>query len=133
MQNETSILLIWAQLNKITVLESYYFTIVINGVEMKKNYSEQLAFFTHSPLLRWFITIYGVGETKYAGKTHKTGKLPTNSHFRSQEINLLLCYIMTFSAQIKTGNCPKTDISLNNKASTDSGSYFSVLLCCGVR
>lgn len=105
---------------------------------MKKNHAEHLAFSIHSRLLRWFFTICGAGETKYAQKTPKTGKLPINSHFRSQAINLLLCYIITFNAQTKTGNCPKTEFSLNNKSAhwltqSDSCSYFSVLLCCGVR
>lgn len=83
-----------------------------------------------SPLFWW------ARETEYAGKTHKPGKLPTNSHFRNQENNLLLYYIMLWQCSDKSEMPQDRNITKQKHpltvAKSDSCSYFSVLLCCGV-
>lgn len=95
---------------------------------MMKNYCEQLS--THSPLP---FTIYGARYTKYAGKTHKTGKLPTNSHFRSLELDLLLYCIITV-LRWKQETAQESYLTKQQKPliQSDLCSYFSVLHCCGV-
>lgn len=55
-------------------------------------------------------------EIEYAGKTHKQGKLPTNSHFRNQENNLLLYYIILWQCSDKNQKCLKTETLLNRSA-----------------